>query len=287
MPAQILDGNKIANERLSLLKAKIETFHKTNQILPKLVVILLGDDPASKIYVQNKLQACKDVDMSCQDILLTNNTTQEQLLKIIDEHNNKEDVHGILVQLPLPKHIDQNIILSAINPLKDVDGLHPINMGKLLQNTPTFIPCTPLGIINLLEHYKLHNFTEKNVTIIGSSLIVGKPLAMLLTNLGATVTLCNILTKDLSKHLTNADLIVSAIGKRNIVQTKWFKPGIILIDVGINRHDDGTISGDLDFESAKKVASYITPVPGGVGPMTVTSLLENTYLAATNKAASK
>lgn len=276
----ILDGNKVANQILDDIKKQVTEYENKFQNLPKLATILIGDDPASKTYVNNKLTTCKKVGILSKDIYLPKDVEQLKLIKIIHELNQDQSINGILLQLPLPKGISTNRVLTEIDPIKDVDGLSPLSFGKLCHNKPLLNVCTALGIQRLLEHYELGDFASKNITIVGSSIIVGKPLALMFINMGATVTVCNILTKNLQQNIQNADILVSAIGKKNIIQSSWLKPGVIAIDVGINHDENNRISGDLDFDSAKNIASSITPVPGGVGPMTIAILMENVLYAA-------
>lgn len=279
MTAKIIDGKAIALQRQMELKNKIQLFAEKHGRPPALAVILIGDDPASQVYVNNKRETCKKVGITSQAYDLPAHTTQADLLRLIKRLNADDAIDGILVQLPLPAHIDTNIVLELIDPNKDVDGFHPYNLGRLLQRCPTLRPCTPRGIITLLEHIKTP-FAGLNATIVGASSIVGRPMALELLLLGSTITVCHRFTKDLAAHMQRADLLVVAIGNPNVIQSSWIKPGTIVIDVGVNRLADGSLRGDVDFATAKEIAGWITPVPGGVGPMTVTTLLENTLLAA-------
>ena len=259
------------------LKLKVDKL-KENGIVPKLAVILVGDDSASKVYVKNKSKACKDVGVEFEEILLDENTSMERLLEIIEKLNNREDINGILLQSPIPKSLDINEAFRTILPEKDVDGFNPINVGKLCLNQETFVSCTPYGIMKMFEEYDI-DLTGKNVTILGRSNIVGKPLIQCCLNKNATVTVCHSKTKDLKEHTKNADIVISAIGKAKFVTADMIKDGAVVIDVGINRDESGKIVGDVDFEKVSSKASYITPVPGGVGPMTIAMLMNNVIKA--------
>lgn len=279
MHATIIDGSQIAKlEKQSLLK-QITKFSQENNHTPGLAVILVGDDPASSVYVTKKTQACEQLGITSKLIKLPQDVSQKDLLNQIHKLNNDEKIDGILVQLPLPNHINSNDILEAINPNKDVDGFHPINMGKLALRDPALVPCTPLGIIKILEHI---NYPVKgcNAVIVGASNIVGRPLGLLLLHLGATITICHRFTKNLADKISQADLLIVAIGKPEFIQGEWIKPGAVVIDVGINRLASGKLIGDIQFATASTRAGFITPVPGGVGPMTVVSLMRNTLTAA-------
>ena len=277
MTADILDGKSLAGHIQDNLKKTIVSQNLSNKIT--LAVILIGDDPASHIYVKNKKLACRNVHINVADYFLPSNTTEQELLNLIKNLNNNPDIHGILLQLPLPKHLSSldilSKVLSAIDPKKDVDGFHPYNLGRLAQRLPAIRPCTPKGIIKLLEHYKIP-MESKNVTIIGASNIVGRPLALEMLIAGATVTVCHKFTDNLKEHCIDADIICSAVGKPNLILKDYIKPGAVIVDIGITRLANGSLSGDVDFENIKPIAKYITPVPGGVGPMTVAMLLENT-----------
>jgi len=281
MSAQIIDGKGIANRLQQELAEQLRYRQQQQLVIPGLAVILVGEDPASAIYVRNKRLACQNVGIHSVAYDLPLTTTQAELLNLIDNLNQDPAIHGILVQLPLPVHIDSNIILDAITPTKDVDGFHPYNLGRLAQKRPLLRPCTPYGIITLLEKTGI-SISGLHSVVVGASNIVGKPMALELLLAGSTVTICHSKTKDLASHVKQAELLVAAIGQAGIIKTEWIKPGAIVIDVGMNRSSfTGKLTGDIDFETAKEVASWITPVPGGVGPMTVTSLLYNTVLAAT------
>lgn len=270
----IIDGKKIAQELRTQIKKTVDNLAQK----PGLAVILVGDDPASAVYVRNKGNACREVGFYSEKINKPANITQTQLLHEIKRLNNDDKIHGILVQLPLPKHLDTNLVIEAINPAKDVDGFHSENIGKLMQNKPYLRPCTPKGVMTLLAAINI-DLTGKNCVVLGASNIVGRPMAMELLNANATVTICHKKTQNLSEKIKQADVLISAIGKPKIISGDWIKPNSVVIDVGINRLDDGTLLGDIDFEIAKNKAAWITPVPGGVGPMTVATLLENTLIA--------
>ncbi len=279
MTAKIIDGKKSA----ALLKQQIaETVairKQQGKRVPGLAVVLLGDDAASQIYVRKKNEACAEVGFLSEMFRLPNQTTQDELLALIHKLNNSPEIDGILVQLPLPSHIDSNSVLEAIHPHKDVDGFHPFNLGRLAQRRPLLRPCTPYGIIQLLQMHQIE-IRGLDATVVGVSNIVGRPMALELLLAGCTVTSCHRLTTDLEKHVKNADLLVVAIGNPNILASDWIKPGAIVIDVGMNRLNNGKVVGDIPFEKAAEKAAWITPVPGGVGPMTVATLLQNTLFAA-------
>jgi methylenetetrahydrofolate dehydrogenase (NADP+)/methenyltetrahydrofolate cyclohydrolase len=286
MTAQIIDGKTIAKKILDQVKIKIKKHTDQNHQAPTLAVILLGNDPASEIYVQHKRQACESIGIISHSFNLPDTATQEELLVLIEKLNQDISIDGILVQLPLPSHIHTPDILEKIHPQKDVDGFHPYNLGRLAQGNPLLHSCTPFGIMKLLEHIPFP-LQGLHAVVIGASNIVGKPMAFELLQAGCTVTICHSKTKDLAFHVKQADILVAAIGNPNIIKSEWIKQGAVVIDVGMNRLPNGHIKGDIDFESAKKIASYITPVPGGVGPMTVAMLLENTVEAWENKIASR
>jgi methylenetetrahydrofolate dehydrogenase (NADP+)/methenyltetrahydrofolate cyclohydrolase len=272
--AQIIDGKIVSK----LVKDNIKSIIESKKISPSLAVILVGNDPASLTYVRNKTKECIEVGISPKDYHLPEDTSEEKLLELIGNLNKDDDIDGILVQLPLPKHINTDKILNAISPYKDVDGFHPENVGKLMIGTPFVEPCTPKGIIRLLEHYGI-SVEGKRAVVLGRSNIVGKPMAIMLLHRNATVTICHSKTKDLSEITKQADILVSAIGIPNFVKADMIKKDAVVIDVGINKVEENGKSklvGDVDFENVKEVASYITPVPGGVGPMTRAMLLENT-----------
>ncbi|PKO90389.1 MAG: bifunctional methylenetetrahydrofolate dehydrogenase/methenyltetrahydrofolate cyclohydrolase FolD [Betaproteobacteria bacterium HGW-Betaproteobacteria-12] len=282
MTAQIIDGKALAEELRQSFKARVEALTaKGHQ--PGLVVILVGEDPASQVYVKNKVNGCLAIGMHSEKITYDKTVDQETVLAKIAELNADPRIHGILVQLPLPKHFNEEKVLEAIATDKDVDGFHAENVGALAQGNPRFIPCTPYGVMKMFEKGDV-DLTGKEAVVIGRSNIVGKPMALLLINAGATVTVCNSRTKDLAGHTRRADILVAAVGKPKFVTADMVKPGAVVIDVGINRLPDGKLCGDVDFAGCSEVAGQITPVPGGVGPMTITMLLANTIEAAERKA---
>lgn len=276
--SKIIDGKELAkNIRLKLKEEVVEL--KKADINPKLAVVMVGDDKASKIYVKNKSKACQEIGIDYEEYLLPANTKMDELLELIEKLNNDETIHGILVQSPLPVRLDANEAFRKISPKKDVDGFNPINVGKLSLNQDCFVSCTPFGIIKMLETYNIP-IEGANAVVIGRSNIVGKPLAKCLLNKNATVTICHSKTKNLKEITSKADILVAAIGKPKFVTEDMVKEGAAVIDVGINRMDDGKLVGDTDFENIKEKASYITPVPGGVGPMTIAMLMYNVVKAA-------
>ena len=276
--AIILDGKETAKKTRENLKGKVAELKERN-IKPKLAVIMVGDDNASKIYVRNKSKACEELGIDYEEINMGEDTTQEQLLDTIKKLNNRNDIHGILLQSPVPKGLDINEAFRTIVPEKDVDGFNPINVGKLALGQETFVSCTPFGIIKLLEEYNIP-IEGKNAVIIGRSNIVGKPMLHCLLNKNATVTICHSKTKNLEEITRKADILIVAIGKTKFVTQDMVKPGAVVVDVGINRNEQGKVCGDVDFENVEKIASYITPVPGGVGPMTIAMLMTNVIKAA-------
>jgi methylenetetrahydrofolate dehydrogenase (NADP+)/methenyltetrahydrofolate cyclohydrolase len=278
MSAKILDGKSLAAQVRAEVKLKVAALAQRG-IRPGLAVVLAGDDPASKVYVRNKTRACEEVGVRSQQIDYPASVTQEELMACIGKLNVDPAVHGILVQLPLPKHIDSARVLEAVSPTKDVDGFHAESMGALLAGTPGFVPCTPAGVMRMLAHWDVP-LAGRRATVIGRSNIVGKPLALLLLQKDATVTICHSKTRDLAKVASEADILVAAIGRAKLVGAAMVKPGACVIDVGVNRLADGSLAGDVDFAAVKEVAGWITPVPGGVGPMTIAMLLENCLLAA-------
>lgn len=282
MAAKILDGNELASLRRKQLKDCITEQVNSGHSQPGLAVILVGEDPASQIYVSHKRKGCEQVGIVSFVHQLSKNTSQEQLLKLIDQLNHDDSIHGILVQLPLPEHIDANTILEKIVPHKDIDGFHPYNLGRLAQRRPLLRPCTPWGIIIMLDHYQIP-LKGEHVVVVSASNIVGRPMLLELLLKGSTVTVCHRFTQNLSYHVEQAKILISAIGKPNIIQSSWLAPGCVVVDVGTTRTQHGGLVGDIDFNSARQRASWITPVPGGVGPMTVTALLENTVMAAYQK----
>ena len=272
----IIDGKQIAKElRISIAEQVTKLDRK-----PGLAVILVGDDPASAVYVRNKDNACKEVGFYSEKISKSADITQAALLAEVERLNKDDKIDGILVQLPLPSHLDANQVIEAINPNKDVDGFHSENVGKLMQNKPYLRPCTPKGVMTMLATIGV-DLVSKNCVVVGASNIVGRPMAMELLNARATVTICNSKTQDLSSKVKQADVVVVAVGRPKMIKGDWIKDGAIVIDVGISRLDDGSLSGDVDFDSVQDKAAWITPVPGGVGPMTIATLLENTLTAYT------
>ncbi len=276
--AQIINGKLVSqNVREAQKKETEELFQKYGK-RPGLAVIIVGEDPASKVYVANKEKACIEVGFHSELYRMPESTTIEELLALIDKLNKDEKIHGILCQLPLPKHLDEEKVILAIDPNKDVDAFHPVNTGKIMIGNHSFLPCTPAGVMKLIESTGT-DISGKECVVIGRSNIVGKPQAMLLLQANGTVTICHSRTKNLKEVTKRADILVVAIGKADFVTGDMIKEGAVVIDVGMNRRADGKLTGDVDFESAEKVASYITPVPGGVGPMTITMLLQNTLTA--------
>lgn len=276
MSASLLEGKQIAEHRREKLKNAINAHLREGQPAPELAVVLIGEDPASVIYVKNKERGCENVGIISHKYELPDTTSEEELLDLIDRLNESKAINGILVQLPLPQHINTTAVIERIRPDKDVDGFHPYNLGRLAQRIPLLRPCTPLGIMNLLEAYQIP-IKGKHAVIVGASNIVGRPMSLELLLAGATITVCHKFTNDLKKHVQAADILVVAAGKKDIVLTEWLSPHQVLVDVGIHRLDDGRIRGDVDFNEAVEKVAWITPVPGGVGPMTIVSLLENTY----------
>lgn len=275
MIAKIIDGKLISYKILSKIKRKIKFFLNKNLRAPGLAIILVGNDIASKIYVSSKCKACEDIGILANLYKLPNSIKEEELIKLIKYLNNDLNIDGILVQLPLPKIINNINIIKSISPYKDVDSFHPYNIGLLCQRYPQFRPCTPYGIIKILEYYKI-KVKGLHAVIVGASNIVGRPMILELLMLGCTVTITHKFTKNLKFHVKNADLLIVAVGKINFIPGEWIKPGAIVIDVGINRNKKGKIVGDIDYKNAINIASYITPVPGGIGPMTVAVLMMNT-----------
>jgi methylenetetrahydrofolate dehydrogenase (NADP+)/methenyltetrahydrofolate cyclohydrolase len=273
----ILDGKKLSEKIKEEVKKEVEELKKEG-IVPGLAVILVGNNPASQTYVKMKKNACEKVGMYSVVHEFPENITEKELLSTIDMINNNPNIHGLLVQLPLPKHIDTTKILEAVAPEKDVDGFHPYNMGRLVEGLESFAPCTPLGVMELFKEYNI-DVKGKDVCVVGASNIVGKPMWALLVNAWATVDICHIETRDLAAHTKRADIVIVGVGKPNLITADMVKDGAIVVDIGINKVD-GKIVGDVDFENVSKKASYITPVPGGVGPMTIAMLLKNTIKAA-------
>lgn len=278
---ELLKGKEVAQKTREKLKEEVTTL-KEKGINPKLAVIMVGDDSASQIYVRNKSKVCNEIGIEFDEYLLPEKTQQKELLELIEKLNNDKTINGILLQSPIPKHLDINEAFRTISPEKDVDGFHPTNVGKLVLGQDTFISCTPFGIMKIFEDYNI-DLEGKNAVVIGRSNIVGKPMSQCLLNKNATVTICHSRTKNLAEVTKQADVVVAAIGKPCFVTADMVKKDAIVIDVGINRGEDGKIKGDVDFENVKEKASYITPVPGGVGPMTIAMLMTNVVKAAENQ----
>ena len=276
--AKLLMGKEVSARIKAELKTEVENLKKEG-INPGLAVIIVGEDPASQVYVRNKERACEECGIYSEKYALPAETTQEELLKLIDELNNKSSISGILVQLPVPKHIDEKTIINAIAPNKDVDAFHPVNVGKIMVGIYDFVPCTPAGVMELIKESGI-DVSGKECVIVGRSNIVGKPQAMLLLHQNGTVTICHSKTKNLAEKTKNADILIAAVGIPNFIKGDMIKEGAVVIDVGINRLENKKLCGDVEFESAEKVAGAITPVPGGVGPMTIAMLMKNSVKAA-------
>jgi methylenetetrahydrofolate dehydrogenase (NADP+)/methenyltetrahydrofolate cyclohydrolase len=276
--AQIIDGKTVAAFVKGNAADEVKVL-KEKGIDVCLAVILVGNDPASTVYVANKRKDCDQLNIVSKEYALPETTTMEELLNLIDELNNDKDVHGILCQLPLPRHLDENKVLNAISPVKDVDAFHPENVGRIMMGKYDFLPCTPAGIMEMLKYYNI-DAQGKNCVVIGRSNIVGKPMAMLMLHANATVTICHSKTKNLAGICKNADILIAAVGRADFVTADMVKEGAVVIDVGINRNENGKLCGDVKFEEVSKIASMITPVPGGVGPMTRAMLMCNTVTAA-------
>jgi len=277
----LINGKELSQKIRKNVKKEIETL-ETVGITPGLAVLLVGDDPASKTYVSMKEKACEEAGIYSIVHKMPNSISQDKILEILDMINRNDYIDGILVQLPLPAQIDTNRILEAINPDKDVDGFHPFNVGRLVSDLDSFVPCTPLGVMRMFEEYEIDP-KGKDVCIVGASNIVGKPMLNLLLNAGATVDICHIFTKDLKAHTSKADIVIVGVGKAGLITQDMVKDNAIVIDIGINRLESGKLVGDVDFETVAPKCSFITPVPGGVGPMTIAMLLENTLKAAKNR----
>lgn len=275
---QILDGKKVSQRVKDELKEQVISL-KQKGIDPGLAVIIVGNDSASRVYVNNKKKACEYIGIRSEEYALPEETTQDELLKLVAELNERKDIHGILCQLPLPKHINEETILYAIDPKKDVDAFHPVNVGKIMIGDFDFLPCTPAGVMDLIEESGI-DLTGKECVVVGRSNIVGKPQAMLLLHKNATVTICHSRTKDLKEVCKRADVLVVAVGRAKMVDASYIKEGAVVIDVGMDRDENGKLCGDVDFDSACTVAGAITPVPGGVGPMTIATLMRNAVTAA-------
>ncbi|OSZ67937.1 bifunctional methylenetetrahydrofolate dehydrogenase/methenyltetrahydrofolate cyclohydrolase FolD [Hydrogenophaga sp. IBVHS2] len=278
MTAQLIDGNALSRQLRADVAARVQAL-KARGVTPGLAVILVGDNPASQVYVRNKVKACEDTGMHSVLETWPASLTEAELLARVDAMNNDPAIHGILVQLPLPAHIDAQKVIEAIDPAKDVDGFHIASAGALMTGMPGFWPCTPYGCMKMLEHIGF-DLRGKHAVVIGRSNIVGKPMALMLLQKNATVTICHSATQDLKAQTLQADVIVAAVGKRNVLTADMVKPGAVVIDVGMNRNDAGKLCGDVDFDGVKEVAGWITPVPGGVGPMTITMLMVNTLESA-------
>ncbi len=276
---QLIDGKSLASKVQASVNSEVETLKQEKNIVPGLAVILIGDDPASHAYVKMKAKACEKVGFYSITHNMPDTISQNEIIATIEMMNSNPRIDGILVQLPLPKHVDTDKILEVIDPKKDVDGFHAYNVGRLVTNLDAFVACTPLGVMKMFDEYKIE-LKGQNVCVVGASNIVGKPMAALLLNADATVTVTHIHTKDLKAHTTKADIIVVGVGVPGLIKEDMVKDGAIVIDIGINRMEDGSLTGDVDFENVSKKCSYITPVPGGVGPMTIAMLLSNTLKAA-------
>jgi methylenetetrahydrofolate dehydrogenase (NADP+)/methenyltetrahydrofolate cyclohydrolase len=277
--AKIIDGKAISASIRNEITEEVKDFERVNGFVPGLAVIIVGENPASKVYVRNKKLACEQVGFYSEVIEMPEETTEAELLSVIDRLNGDEKIHGILVQLPLPKHINEESVLLRINPAKDVDAFHPFNVGRIMTGSYDLAPCTPAGVMELIRRSGIE-IRGKECVIVGRSNIVGKPQAMLMLGADATVTVCHSRTKNLAEVCRRADILVAAIGKPNFFNAEMVKEGAVVIDVGINRREDGKLCGDVNFSEVEPKASYITPVPGGVGPMTITMLLKNTLTAA-------
>jgi len=280
---QLIDGKALAKKVEDSVATKVEKLKQEKNIVPGLAVVIVGDDPASHVYVSMKEKACKKVGFYSIVHKMPDSISQDEIIEIIEMMNKNSHIHGILVQLPLPKHIDTDKILEVIDPKKDVDGFHAYNVGRLVTGLDSFVACTPLGVMKMFEEYNI-DLKGKDVCVVGASNIVGKPMASLLLNADATVTVTHIHTKDLKAHTSRADVIIVGVGVPGLIKEEMVKEGAIIIDIGINRIEDGSLVGDVDFEHVKDKCSYITPVPGGVGPMTIAMLLSNTLKSAKQRA---
>ena len=276
---QIIDGKKVSAQVKEEVKKQTLELKEQYGITPGLAVVIVGDDPASRVYVNNKKKACEFVGFKSEEFSLPAETTQEELLNLVKTLNEKKDINGILVQLPLPEHLDDKAVIEAIDPLKDVDAFHAVNVGKIMLGEYDFMPCTPAGVMEMLHSYNIP-VNGKNCVVIGRSNIVGKPMSMLLLHENGTVTICHSRTQNLAEICSKADILVAAVGKPKFVTADMVKEGAVVIDVGMDRDENGKLCGDVDFENVKDKCSYITPVPGGVGPMTVATLMKNTLKAA-------
>lgn len=278
MTAEIISGKLVSEEIRGSISQEVQEL-SSKGFRPGLAVVLVGEDPASHVYVRNKEKACHDLGFYSEVHRLPDTASQEEVLTLVDKLNTQDNIHGILVQLPLPKHIDEKAVINAIAVEKDVDGFHPINVGNLVIGDDSLLPCTPAGVIELIKRTGIE-MSGKHAVVIGRSNIVGKPVSLLLQRENATVTMCHSRTANMDEIARMADILVVAIGRAKMIDASYVKPGAVVIDVGMNRLDNGKLAGDVDYESAKEVAGYITPVPGGVGPMTITMLMQNTLLAA-------
>ncbi|MEM0529444.1 bifunctional methylenetetrahydrofolate dehydrogenase/methenyltetrahydrofolate cyclohydrolase FolD [Zongyangia sp. HA2173] len=284
--AVIIDGKAVSQQTREKIAVETKDLKEKTGITPGLAVVIVGDDPASRVYVNNKKKACAEVGFYSEEHALSAETTQEELVKLVKELNSREEIDGILVQLPLPKHIDEKAVIEAISPKKDVDAFHEQNVGKIMIGNYSFLPCTPAGIVELIDSIGV-DVTGMECVVIGRSNIVGKPMAMLMLHKNATVTICHSRTKNLPEVCRRADILIAAVGIAKFVKADMVKPGAIVIDVGMDRDENGKLCGDVDFENVKEVAGYLTPVPGGVGPMTISMLMKNTLTAAKERAARK
>ena len=275
---QIIDGKKVSANVKERVRLECERLVKEHGVTPGLAVVIVGDDPASRVYVNNKKKACELVGFKSEEYALPAETTQEELLSLVDTLNNKDDINGILVQLPLPKHLDDKSVIERISPKKDVDAFHAVNVGKIMLGEYDFLPCTPAGVMEMLHQYEIP-VEGKQCVVIGRSNIVGKPMGMLLLHENGTVTICHSRTKNLKEVCQRADILVAAVGIPKFVKADMVKDGAVVIDVGMDRDENGKLCGDVDFENVKDKCSYITPVPGGVGPMTISTLMKNTIKA--------
>jgi len=282
MTARIIDGKQIAACRRAVLAERVTRLAQSG-LVPGLTVVIVGEDPASQVYVRMKQKACAEIGITSNKVALPASTTEAELLGIVEALNADAAVHGILVQLPLPGHIDTSAVLDAIDPSKDVDGFHPVNVGRMVTGQDAFLPCTPHGVMVLLDEAGVE-LSGAEAVVVGRSNIVGKPVALMLLARDATVTVCHSRTRELAEKIARADVVVAAVGRPEMIKGSWLKEGAVVIDVGVNRLDDGRLVGDVEFSSAVERASAITPVPGGVGPMTIAMLLENTVCAAEKRA---
>ncbi len=276
---QIIDGKKVSAQVKELVRQQTLELKEKHSITPGLAVVIVGDDPASRVYVNNKKKACEAVGFMSEEYALPEHTSQEELLNLVNTLNKRDDINGILVQLPLPKHLDDKAVIEAIDPKKDVDAFHAVNVGKIMLGEYDFLPCTPAGVMEMLHSYNIE-VSGKNCVVIGRSNIVGKPMAMLLLHENGTVTICHSRTRNLAEACAQADILVAAVGIPKFVKAHMVKEGAVVIDVGMDRDENGKLCGDVDFENVKDKCSFITPVPGGVGPMTIATLMKNTLKAA-------